>query len=613
MVSRTIMKTTRFLGLLAALVWPLSSVFAQAPAEPAPDAPEPAAAVATLALSPGAAEVVRLSEAGTSDEVVLAYVRNSRVAFELTADQILYLKDIGLTSDLVSEMLKRDSDLRKEPQPYVYDQKLYPATVPPPAPLSTTEPAPQSSEPPAAPVQPTVPAQPPAPAPSIPPVSPVYVSSPPPEVSYFYDGLSPYGTWIQLEGVGWCWQPRVVVIQRTWRPYCDSGHWLYTDAGWFWQSDYSWGWAPFHYGRWHLHDRCGWVWLPDRTWGPAWVTWRVAGDTCGWAPLPPHADFDIHLGYRFNGVHVGVEFDFGLHANHYTFIPLHDFHRHDLGHRRLPPTEVTRVYNHTTIVNNYVVNNNTIVNQGVKVDRVNAATRTQFRKVPIRDVPASSVTTARLENRTRTATPVAYRTELKAPSKPAPMVAQKVDARHPVIHNVPASPSIVERKPQPTPTTVSRPLTPPRKVESTVPNSQPPRNQPGPAATKPASVATVNPGNPSRSPAPAAPFEKTPVPAKPVPPPSRSSSTPPKASAPIEKARVAAPNVPDLPKPTEPPKAHPVRTGGQDEQGPAAKAAGGTYYPKTYHQAAETRVLPPANEGSKTAPKAPPGQSRKKD
>ena len=94
-------------------------------------------------------------------------------------------------------------------------------------------------------------------------------------MSYFYNNLSPYGTWVSLEGYGWCWQPRAVVISHGWRPYCDGGHWVYTDAGWFWQSDYSWGWAPFHYGRWYQHPRCGWVWTPDRVWGPAWVTWRV--------------------------------------------------------------------------------------------------------------------------------------------------------------------------------------------------------------------------------------------------------------------------------------------------------------------------------------------------
>src|SRR5437899_3110195 len=90
-------------------------------------------------------------------------------------------------------------------------------------------------------------------------------------------------------GVGWCWQPRVVLINHGWRPYCDGGHWLNSDCGWYWQSDYSWGWAPFHYGRWQLHNRCGWVWVPDTAWAPSWVVWRTAGDFCGWAPVPPHA------------------------------------------------------------------------------------------------------------------------------------------------------------------------------------------------------------------------------------------------------------------------------------------------------------------------------------
>ena len=35
----------------------------------------------------------------------------------------------------------------------------------------------------------------------------------PPEVTVdqFYDTLSPYGTWVYLEGYGRCWRPTVVV------------------------------------------------------------------------------------------------------------------------------------------------------------------------------------------------------------------------------------------------------------------------------------------------------------------------------------------------------------------------------------------------------------------
>ncbi len=345
------MRNTKWLVLIGAVTLPLLLARAQTPAAQAPPG-----------LSPSAAEVVRLAEAGTSDDVIQAYIQNSPSPFNLSADQILYLKDVGLSSQATTAMLNRDNALRGQPQ------QEAPAAAPPPS----APPAPQATM-----------APPPAAA-----AAPAYVSSPPPDVSYFYNDLSPYGTWVDLPGQGWCWQPSVVVINRGWRPYCDGGHWVYTDAGWCWVSDYSWGWAPFHYGRWFLHDRCGWVWLPDRVWGPAWVTWRAAGDYCGWAPLPPHAVFDIHLGWLFNGVRVGLNFDFGLSVGHFSFIAMRDFNNHDLGHRRLAPTEVTRIYKRTTIINNYVVNNNRIVNQGIKVDRVSAATHTQIRTATIRDLPA---------------------------------------------------------------------------------------------------------------------------------------------------------------------------------------------------------------------------------
>jgi len=272
---------------------------------------------------------------------------------------------------------------------------------------------------------------------------------PPPEVNYFYNDLSPYGTWVYLEGSGWCWQPTVVVINRAWRPYCDSGHWIYSDAGWYWGSDYSWGWAPFHYGRWYQHERCGWVWFPDRVWAPAWVTWRYGGSSCGWAPLPPRADFIAGVGFRFNGVNVGLNFDFGLRPEHYTFVGIHDFTHHDLGHRRLAVNEVRNVYNRTTIINNYTVQNNTVINHGIPVDRVATATHTQIRKVPIRDVPSSSAAVA-VRSSERSGS-VAYRTRLTAPARTAStMVAQKVDERHPVIHHQTALPTASsERRYQP--------------------------------------------------------------------------------------------------------------------------------------------------------------------
>src|SRR6266851_6964643 len=139
------MKTTMWLGLTTALILPLLSLYAQAPApEPATNpAPPPGAGAVPANISPGAAEVMRLAEAGTSDDVIIAYIQNSTSPFNLSADQILYLRDIGLSSPVITTMLSRDNALRNQPQSYTYDQKLYPATAPPPpAPAVVTAPAP---------------------------------------------------------------------------------------------------------------------------------------------------------------------------------------------------------------------------------------------------------------------------------------------------------------------------------------------------------------------------------------------------------------------------------------------------------------------------------------
>jgi len=342
---------------------------------------------------------------------------------------VLYLRDVGLSSAVVTAMLNHDTTLRNQGPP---DSNV----APPPA----QEPAPPEPEAP-----------------------PVYATTPPPEVNYFYNDLSPYGTWVQLDGVGWCWQPRVVSINRGWRPYCDSGHWVNSDCGWYWQSDYSWGWAPFHYGRWQLHQRCGWVWTPDTIWSPAWVIWRSSGDYCGWAPVPPHAVFDVGFGWRFNGVRVGLNFDFGLRPDHFTFVAFRDFTHRDLGHRHLATTEVTRVYNHTTVINNYTANNRVIVNRGIPVERVSAATHSEIRRVAIRDTPdvrGSTTRTRGIEN----GTPVIYRQQLHKPAGSINVVAQKVDDHHPVIHhstitatrNVPTGTFTAPRSPVGSSSTVPR-------------------------------------------------------------------------------------------------------------------------------------------------------------
>src|SRR4051812_35729063 len=51
--------------------------------------------------SPGLAEVIKLVQAGVSEEVTRAYVSNSLQPFNVSSDQIVYLNDLGVSTDLI--------------------------------------------------------------------------------------------------------------------------------------------------------------------------------------------------------------------------------------------------------------------------------------------------------------------------------------------------------------------------------------------------------------------------------------------------------------------------------------------------------------------------------
>jgi hypothetical protein len=139
---------------------------------------------------------------------------------------------------------------------------------------------------------------------------------------YFRAALAPYGAWTQLPQYGWAWIPDVVTENPLWRPYWDGGHWVQSDEGLYWQSDYAWGAIPFHYGRWVFAADYGWVWVPDDQWGPAWVCWRDddLDDLCGWAPLPPGAFYVFGAGLYWHGRRA-VGCDFGLRPEAFAYCP----------------------------------------------------------------------------------------------------------------------------------------------------------------------------------------------------------------------------------------------------------------------------------------------------
>src|SRR5258708_6174767 len=119
-------KNAGWLGLVAVLSFPPVTSFSQVP-----DAPLPNGTGAVAAnISPSAAEVVKLAESGVSDDVMLAYIQNSQAPFNLSADNIVYLKDLGLSPAEAAAMLTHDKSTPNHGTPYVYDLRAYPPSAP---------------------------------------------------------------------------------------------------------------------------------------------------------------------------------------------------------------------------------------------------------------------------------------------------------------------------------------------------------------------------------------------------------------------------------------------------------------------------------------------------
>jgi len=294
-------------------------------------------------LSPGLQEVVKLTKAHMTDDVILAYIHNSGAGYNLSADDILYLNTQGVSQPVISALLQSRSS------------------------------APSSPAAPAAPVAPPATSYPPANyAPSVPPPSvnpPVYPATPAPAVNdnsqaplagsevtlpYFQTQLAPYGTWADIPGHGTCWIPSAQASVPDWRPYMNNGHWEYTEQGWYWQSDYPWGEYVFHYGRWFRDPRFGWAWAPGYHWGPGWVSWRNAEGAgfCGWAPLPPGARFEVGVGLMWNG-RLAVDTDFGLAPDAFVFVPFDHFWAHDYRPFMAPIWRTHDLFRVSILANNY--------------------------------------------------------------------------------------------------------------------------------------------------------------------------------------------------------------------------------------------------------------------
>ena len=291
-----------------------------------------------------AAEVLRLVQSGVDASIVKNFIANTSGHFALTAQQIVALTDAGVPSEIINLMMAHDQ-----------------AAAPLPVAM-----APSSAIPSAA-------------APLAPPATEITVNT-------FNETLTPYGSWVEVEGYGRCWRPTTVIYDSAWRPYCDRGHWVYTDCGWYWDSDYAWG-ITFHYGRWFHHSRWGWCWWPDVAWAPSWVTWRSSDDYCGWAPLPPFSLYRPGLGFFYRDASVGIGFSFGLDADCFIFLSPSHFCERRPRSFCVEPSLGREIFHRSAIINNFNAHERVVFNGGIAVERINAGGHRPIQAVSIATLP----------------------------------------------------------------------------------------------------------------------------------------------------------------------------------------------------------------------------------
>jgi hypothetical protein len=409
----------------------------RAAAQPADPAAAPAAAVE---LPPGAQDVVKLTQAGLNEDVIIAQLRSAGFIYRLTADQIIALTNAGVSQNVIKALIA-------------------PAGSPPPVPVLAA--AADSALP--APASPDSPPSPPpaaafaAPVPGVPPAAPV-------NFDQFQSQLSAYGMWIQVSDLGWAWVPSEAAGNPGWQPYADGGAWVYTDLGWYWNSTYAWGGIPFHYGRWVKLDRYGWAWTPDYTWGPAWVCWRYdeTDGFCGWAPLPPGARFVPGLGLYFHG-RLALDIDFGLRWEDFVFCGYGHLLDRNVRSSLLPRVRIAYLYNRSFVRNSYAVVNGRFAVEGLGRARLEVLTHRDLRPVAL---PPGREDHARIYPQPRDPS---YRMEGR-PVSPAPGL-RPVGAPYLVR---PASPAPAARAATPPPE--RRPPPPPARAVEPSRSTPPPAN-----------------------------------------------------------------------------------------------------------------------------------------
>lgn len=97
------------------------------------------ASARTPYLSAGLPEIVKMHKAGVDASVLLAFVQNSPVAYHPAAKEIIYLRDQGISSEIISALLRRGGELRDRAADAAREERS--RATPPAAPAAPPTPA----------------------------------------------------------------------------------------------------------------------------------------------------------------------------------------------------------------------------------------------------------------------------------------------------------------------------------------------------------------------------------------------------------------------------------------------------------------------------------------
>ena len=441
------MKTLGYIGSITVLAGVGAVLFGgqlvrQVNAEPEVSSSEESASIlATLPeeVNPSTsfAELVCLVQSGVDESVLLSYINTTPRLFQLGSDEIIYLNDLGASASVIERALLHDHQLIEAGTQSAENEVLDEVA-------STSAGDDEVSVVTSASIE-------------------VAVNSEY-SVDDFRATLSPYGSWVVVDGYGYCWRPTVGICDSNWRPYSNNGSWVYTDHGWYWKSNYSWGWAAFHYGRWFLDSRYGWCWWPDTEWAPSWVCWRYDNEYCGWAPLPPRTVYRPRVGIIYKGSVAGVDFDFGLTENWFTFVATTHLFESNLSNHRVRPSAVHSIYARTHNVHHYIssAHDHIVVNRGMPVEKLPVSIRPGARSVKLGyDIAAKRKKVDRMDHErktlvvTRPRSAVVRSPRSKAPKAPvvkkvrAPQVAPSAVKSRSVTPRKEKTPSVSPQKVSP--------------------------------------------------------------------------------------------------------------------------------------------------------------------